>query len=567
MASVDEQSRTGAEALLCALRSSGVQYLFATAGTDFTPLIEGLAHLPAASVPVAVTIPHETAAIGMAHGYWLVTGQPQALMVHVNVGLANTVMGVINAMSDNVPALVLSGRTPLTEIGHKGGRVTPVQHGQEMFDQSSLMRDSVKYDYEIRYPEQCDSVVKRAASVATADPAGPVYLSLPREPLSEPLPQGFTPAKPPAPTAPPAPDSDAIATLADWLRSASAPVILCQRGDPQGQLSGVLSRLANEHGIAVCEPFTVRNVLPSDDPALIGYDPKAALNGADLVIVVDCGVPWIEIAARPATDARVVHIGPDPLFARRPVRGFRSDLSITADPTRALAALHTACPNAAQSKVRKDHVASKRSAWQTATNAALKAPDSGSPMSPAWFSRCVSDVMDKDAIAFNELGLVPNFMTLKGPNRLFTVPHSGGLGWGLPAALGAQLADRSRLIISAMGDGSYMFANPVACHQIAEALELPILILIKNNGIWNAVRRAVVKSSPDGAAARRNEIPLTSLAPQPDFCAIARASRAHAEQVTQARDLPAALERAIDIIRTERRHVLLDVTVAATDDF
>jgi acetolactate synthase-1/2/3 large subunit len=175
--------------------------------------------------------------------------------------------------------------------------------------------------------------------------------------------------------------------------------------------------------------------------------------------------------------------------------------------------------------------------------------------------------MDKDAIAFNELGLVPNFMTLKGPNRLFTVPHSGGLGWGLPAALGAQLADRSRLIISAMGDGSYMFANPVACHQIAEALELPILILIKNNGIWNAVRRAVVKSYPDGAAARRNEIPLTSLAPQPDFCAIARASRAHAEQVTQARDLPAALERAIDIIRTERRHVLLDVTVAATDDF
>jgi acetolactate synthase-1/2/3 large subunit len=135
----------------------------------------------------------------------------------------------------------------------------------------------------------------------------------------------------------------------------------------------------------------------------------------------------------------------------------------------------------------------------------------------------------------------------------------------LPAALGAQLADRERLTIACMGDGSYMFANPVACHQVAEALDLPILTVIKNNGMWNAVRRSVVKGYPEGEAVRANEMPLTSLAPVPDFCLVAQASRAHVERVETGSDLPAALERAVGIIRNERRQVLLDVVVQATD--
>jgi acetolactate synthase-1/2/3 large subunit len=187
--------------------------------------------------------------------------------------------------------------------------------------------------------------------------------------------------------------------------------------------------------------------------------------------------------------------------------------------------------------------------------------------SPAWFSRAVSDIMDERAVAFSELGLVPGVMALKGPNRLFCSPHSGGLGWGLPAALGAQLADRERLVIAAVGDGSYMFANPVACHQVAEALGLTVLTIVKNNAGWNAVRRAVRGAYPDGAAMARNEMPLTSLEPMPDFAAVARASRAHAERIETASELPAALARAVEVIRTERRQVLLDVRVSATDTF
>jgi acetolactate synthase I/II/III large subunit len=156
-------------------------------------------------------------------------------------------------------------------------------------------------------------------------------------------------------------------------------------------------------------------------------------------------------------------------------------------------------------------------------------------------------------------------MDLKGPNRLFTAPHSGGLGWAMGAALGAQLHDRNRLCVACVGDGSYMFANPVACHQIAEAMDLPILTIVKNNGIWNAVRRSVVNSYPQGKAASANEMPLVSLEPSPDFQMIARASRAHAERVERAEDLPAALERALRVVREERRQALLDVRVARSD--
>tara|TARA_B110000879_G_scaffold156733_1_gene202439 strand:+ start:162 stop:689 length:528 start_codon:yes stop_codon:yes gene_type:complete len=173
--------------------------------------------------------------------------------------------------------------------------------------------------------------------------------------------------------------------------------------------------------------------------------------------------------------------------------------------------------------------------------------------------------MDEEAVAFTELGLLPQYMSLSGPNRIFFNVHAGGLGWAIPAALGAQLADRNRLVISVVGDGSYMFANPTACHQIAEALDLPILIIIKNNGMWNAVRRSVVKAYPDGTAAQSNTMPLTSLEPAPNFSMIAQASRAHTEQVLNPHDLPSALQRALRVIREEKRQVLLDLRVAVSD--
>lgn len=554
----------GAESVLLGLGRAGVEYLFANAGTDFPPIIEALASLPAARVPVPVTVPHETAAVAMAHGYYLATGRPQAVMVHVNVGLANAVMGVINAASDNVPVMVMSGRTPITESGRAGARATPIQYGQEMFDQTSLLRDAVKYTYEMRYPEQGEPLVSRAMALAMSEPRGPVYLSLPREPLTDAIAPGQRQPISDRPAATAAqPDPTAIRQAADWLARAARPVILCQRGDAAGKLGAALGRFAARFGIGVAEPFTVRNVLASDDPALLGYDPKAALEGADVVLVLDHDIPWIERFHAPGPDVRIIHAGPDPHFGRMPVRGFRTDLAIAGDPLALIVALEAAMPDGAFG-ARSGEIAGRAAAR---LGAARRTADSGcaTPMTAEWLSACLSEAIGPDAVVFSELGVVPGAMRLAGPNRLFSNPHSGGLGWAFPAALGAQLADRDRLVVAAMGDGSYIFANPVACHQIAEALTLPVLVVVKNNAMWNAVRRSVLLGYPEGAAAKANAMPLTSLEPVPDFTGIAAASRAHAERVERGEDLPAALARAIRVIREDRRAALLDVRVAVSD--
>ena len=556
--------QTGAESLLDGLSLSGIQYMFANAGTDFPPIIEALARRDPSAAPVALTIPHETAAVAMAHGAYLVTGRAQAVMVHVNVGLANSVMGVINAASDNIPMLVMSGRTPISERGRKGARMTPIQYGQEMFDQTSLVRDLVKYSYEMRYPEQGKQLVMRAMSLATSEPQGPVYLSLPKEPLSEIVPEITQTHHPMPPSATKIlPDPEAIIKLARLLETASNPVIICQRGDTEGRLSRALSTLAAKHGIAVFEPFLLRNVLPSNDPALQGYHASGP-SDADLIIVLDSDTPWIEATNAPGPETIVVHIGPDPHFARMPVRGFRTDLAISSDSVEAILAVDREARAPSAALKRSKALAQSATQRRDAAQVKAKAGDTN-PMSAEWISHCVSEIMDEEAVAFSELGLLPAYMTLKGPNRLFNNVHAGGLGWAMPAALGAQLMRPDRLTIACMGDGSYMFANPVACHQIAEALRLPILTIIKNNAMWNAVRRSVVNGYPDGSAAMSNTVPLTSLEPLPDFAAIARASRAHAERIEDGRELPAALQRAVGIIRTEKRQVLLDLRCAVSD--
>ena len=118
-------------------------------------------------------------------------------------------------------------------------------------------------------------------------------------------------------------------------------------------------------------------------------------------------------------------------------------------------------------------------------------------------------------------------------------------------------------MIAAVGDGSYMFSNPTVCHQIAEALDLPVITLILNNHEWGAVRQSVVGLYPDGHAAKSNEVPLTALTPSPDFRQTASASNAHVERVERGSELPAALERATSIATKERRQVLLDIQIAA----
>ena len=162
-----------AEAYLELLAARGIEYLFANAGTDFAPLIEAYAKRGAQgqTSPRPLTIPHETPAVAMAHGYTMVSGRPQAVMVHVIVGAGNAVGGIINAARCNVPMLFSAGRNPITEYGLPGSRDRHIHWAQESFDQAGMVREYVKWDYELRGFSQLETVVDRALTVAQAEPA------------------------------------------------------------------------------------------------------------------------------------------------------------------------------------------------------------------------------------------------------------------------------------------------------------------------------------------------------------------------------------------------------------
>ena len=259
-------------------------------------------------------------------------------------------------------------------------------------------------------------------------------------------------------------------------------------------------------------------------------------------------------------------MGQDPLKTRTPVRNFRSDLTVQCDVAEGILALKAAMDrrsNREDEKLaeRRARVAAENAETRRATLTAAEA-GCGSAMTKEWVSLCLSRaIAGKNATVLSELGCPMAPMALDHHRAWYQEPHAGGLGWSFPAALGMQLADRNRLIVATMGDGSYMFANPVACHQIAEALELPIVLLIVNNCEWGAVRQSVLGVYPNGYAAKTNSMPLTQLSPVPDFVKVAEASRAWARRVEDGEDLPKALEDALSHAQTNRTLALLDVRV------
>ena len=174
-AEVKDRAPIAGEAFLRALADHGIDYFFANPGTDFAPVVEAFSRAKQsnAKVPTPLVIPHENLAVAMAHGAYLMTGRPQAVMLHVNVGTANAINNIINLNRDNVPLILAAGGTPITEKGKFGSRNRYIHWAQEMFDQAGMLREAVKWDYELRVPEQVGDVVSRAYEVDHDEPARP----------------------------------------------------------------------------------------------------------------------------------------------------------------------------------------------------------------------------------------------------------------------------------------------------------------------------------------------------------------------------------------------------------
>ncbi len=554
-------------AVLVRLARLGVEWVFVNSGTDFPPVIEGMAQAAAQdrALPRMVVVAHEHAAMGMAHGHWLASGRPQAVMLHTNVGLANAAAGAINAGCEHVPMIVMSGRTPVVESGRPGARTVPISWGQEMADQSALVREAAKWDYELRFPEQVPDLLDRAMAIAETTPKGPVYLSLPREVLAQDCPATGLDAPVRQTPARAGPDPEALARAAEWIAGAGAPVVIAQRGTGDAASFATFSDWAARWGIVVVSWWATHLGLPTDHDCHAGADPGPALAEADVVLVIDALAPWSPGLHALAPGAKVVQIGPDPLFQRAPVRHFPHDIAIAGETRDTLPALIAATDRLGPGRPeRAAALAGRNAARREDEHAAIRADLAAGRVTKAGVGLVLGEALERrapTARVFSELGVPLGPLSRRTHGSWFQEPHSGGLGWAFPAAIGARLADPGRLCVATMGDGSYLFANPAVCHQLVEALELPMLVLVLNNRGWGAVRQSVLDMYPDGAAARANHVPLTSLEPLPDLCAIARASRAAAWRVERADDLETAIKAALDACLEDRRAAFVEVAI------
>src|SRR5690349_9104298 len=408
-------------------------------------------------------------------------------------------------------------------------------------------------------PGQVGDVVTRGVEVAMAHPRGPVYLMLPREPLSATLTEPVGPLKPRPQAALPHPDPRSIAILAEWIAAAERPLIIS--GALPNDSVSALGHLAERCAIPVISHSPRTVCLPSSHAMHFGFEPGALLTDADLVLVLESDVPWIPHVQHPPGGCRVAHIGEDPFYVRYPMRSFPSDLAVQAGPGQALEALSRAVEPRLQMAEARIAARRARLTDRMRTRRAQLTKDSaaGAAISPEFLSRAIGETVGKDAIIFNEYPLRPDHCPREKPGTFFALGPAGGLGWGFGAALGAKLAAPDNFVVATLGDGSYMFANPMVGHWVSAVQNLPILTVVFNNSRYGAVRRATLSMFKDGVAGETDGRILADLDPSPPFEEMARAQGAHAERVEKPADLPGALSRARNAVINEKRQAVLNV--------
>jgi acetolactate synthase I/II/III large subunit len=557
---------TVAQAYLELLEDRGVEFFLANAGTDFAPLVDAFArrHAEGRRHPKPIVVPHESVAVGMAHGCWLASGRPQAVMVHVTVGTANAACGIITAARSQVPMLFTAGRTPITEAGLPGARDLYIHWAQESFDQAAMVREYVKWDYELRTPVQLEAVVDRAFELMLAEPRGPVYLRLPREVLAERL-ESLAITSPARREAAGLrfPDPAAIARAADVLVTAERPLILVSGAGRDPTAVPALVDLAEGAGIGVVEVDPTHVNFPQSHPLHVGFTQPSgtdpALDDADALLVIDSDVPWYPSLRAPRAGAKVIHVAVDPAFARYPMRSFPVDLAIAAHPAASLPQLAATVRERIAPEVlagRLERVRALHRARRGEWDADIARQASAPAIGFAWVMRCLERALDDRTVVVNEYPLDRRYIGFDRPGSFFGQPHSSGLGWGLPTALGIKLAAPDRTVIAALGDGSYLFNEPAACHFVARAQGLPVLTVIFNNAQWEAVTSSTLALYPEGWARSTETYPLTALEPVPRYEEIVRAFDGHGERVDRPADVPGALERALGAVRDGRQAVL-----------
>lgn len=563
---------TTSDAFIEALVEAGVSYIFANFGSDHSGLIEALAKARASGTPVpsVITCPSEFVAMSAADGVARITGQAQAVVVHVECGTQALGGAVHNAAKGRVPVLVFAGASPYTIEGEEhGSRGEFIQWIQDVFDQRGIVRGYMKYDNEIRSGSNVKQMVHRALQFAHSSPCGPVYLMAAREVMQQECQAVALDLSRWRPVTPAALQQDAAdAILADLSHAARPLIVTSYLGrDPAAVVE--LVRFADRLGIGVLESVPSTMNFPPDNPLHQGIQwnqavQNEALAAADAVLVLDSDIPWIPLHNRPAASARIHHIDLDVLKEQMPLFYIPAICRAKADCATALRQLNAVLDtqNIPASRV------AERCAYWAAHHNTLTARIRSAERKPAkgvavgYVLAALRTFFDEKTVVLNES--VTNFsnvfehLAMGRPGSIYT-SGAGALGWSGGAALGMKLAAPDKTIVAISGDGSYMFSQPSAVHWMSRTYRAPFLQIVLNNRGWKAPKMSMLSQYPDGHASEANEIGV-AFDPPPDYAGIAAAAGgAYAAAIKEPDGIEAALAEAIYAVRVERRSAVLDV--------
>lgn len=523
----------GADWLCAALAAQGVPVLFGNPGSTELPLTDAIGR---AGAPRYVLGLHEAAVMGMADGYAQATGGLAAVNVHVQPGLANAMSGILNAARARVPLLVTVGQQVqglLPGAPFLGGELV------------ALAAPLAKGAWEVADVARLPAAFDLAVRTALTPPRGPVVLSLPLD---------VQVASAPAPHAPVAvgpgdpPPAAALARAAALLGDARAPAIVAGDEVARSGATAGLGALAERLGAPVYgEPMGASLPLASDHPHWRGALPAFAAEIAphlarhDAVLAV--GMPVFRLfgdspgPALPAT-AALVHMEVDPEEIGRvhaPAVGLAGAL---VPGLRGLLA-RLGPPSAADRARAARTVAAGADARRAARARVAAAAGGAGRITPAAFARAVAGaVAPRDLVVDEALTAGRGLRAVIGRRTAATwMAHRGSaLGWGLPAAVGAALADPRRRVMALQGDGSLLFGLPALWTAARE--RLGVALVIADNGGYEILRAGMegLTGRPSGAW------PGLSIADPPlDIPALCRGFGASAASVEHPADLPEAL--------------------------
>ncbi|MDP5310257.1 thiamine pyrophosphate-dependent enzyme [Streptomyces poriferorum] len=544
----------GGDAFVSACTAVGADYIFCSSGSEWAPVWESLArrHRDGIACPHYLDLTHETVAVGMATGYGLVKRRPQAVLLHAAPGLLQGSMAVHGALLAGVPMVVSSSES--TTYGDGAGQ----DPGGQWYRNLSIVggphtvaQPFTKWSNEAASVHTLPTMITRAAELARRTPAGPAYLNIPLEVLLEEW--DGREAKPVVPPGSTHSSPEEIDPVAQMIREAVSPVIVTETaGREEGGFEALLS-FAEAWNIPVVEPDSaVCANFPRTHPLHAGSDIGPWMDEADLILLVNCRVPFYPPSRRPSKAEIVVidevpqrpHVVYQVLFADRYLEG--NVTNTLRQLTRRAKDLDE--PAVAARRAAQDE---RHAAERTAAALAESRAKDAEGIDPVLVAATLRTLLDgRDAVVVDETithsRTVRRHLLTDAPDSYFYV--QGGLGQGMAVALGVKLAAPDRPVVLTIGDGAFTYNPVIPSYDASKAYDVPVLIVVFNNRVYKSMNLNHRRFYPEGAAAETGEWLGTDLHRLPRLAAFAEPFGMHTETVDTPDALGPALERALKAV-------------------